>query len=95
MAQSGSGLRNTVDSLMRDFRYGIRTLARTPGFSIIAETSTLLEDPTAYAAMSAGASPYGDGMAASRIAELTRCFLFGLKMKVEVVGNDQSLLAAA
>src|SRR5271155_2625749 len=36
MAQSGSGLRNTVDSLMRDFRYGIRTLARTPGFSLIA-----------------------------------------------------------
>ena len=36
MVQSGSGLRNTFDSLIRDFRYGIRTLARTSGFSVIA-----------------------------------------------------------
>jgi UDP-N-acetylglucosamine 2-epimerase (non-hydrolysing) len=74
---------------------GVAKLVGAREDSIIAETSTLLEDPTAYAAMSAGASPYGDGMAASRIAELTRCFLFGLKMKVEVAGNDQSMPAAA
>jgi len=36
MAQSGSGLQNTIEALIRDFRYGIRTLARTPGFSVIA-----------------------------------------------------------
>ncbi len=36
MAQSGSGPRNALDSLIRDFRHGIRTLARTPGFSVIA-----------------------------------------------------------
>ncbi len=33
MAASASGV---FDSLIRDFRYGIRTLARTPGFSVIA-----------------------------------------------------------
>jgi predicted permease len=33
MAESASGI---FDSLLRDFRYGVRTLARTPGFSIIA-----------------------------------------------------------
>ena len=33
MADSAS---NALHSLIRDFRYGIRTLARTPGFSIIA-----------------------------------------------------------
>src|SRR5277367_1300312 len=36
MAQSGSGLQNSFDAVIRDFRYGIRTLARTPGFSLIA-----------------------------------------------------------
>ncbi|HEX3469868.1 MAG TPA: ABC transporter permease [Silvibacterium sp.] len=33
MAESAS---EVFDSLVRDFRYGIRTLARTPGFSVIA-----------------------------------------------------------
>ena len=33
MPESASGV---IDSLIRDFRYGIRTLARTPGFSIVA-----------------------------------------------------------
>ena len=33
MADSAS---NALHSLIRDFRYSIRTLARTPGFSIIA-----------------------------------------------------------
>jgi predicted permease len=36
MTESASGARNALDSLIRDFRYGIRTLARTPGFSVIA-----------------------------------------------------------
>ena len=33
MAASSSGV---FDSLIRDFRYGIRTLVRTPGFSVVA-----------------------------------------------------------
>ncbi|HZD50099.1 MAG TPA: ABC transporter permease, partial [Silvibacterium sp.] len=38
MAESASGVPvfDAFDSLIRDFRYGIRTLARTPGFSVIA-----------------------------------------------------------
>lgn len=38
---------------------------------IVREASRLLRDPEAYRTMSAGASPYGDGQAASRIVELT------------------------
>jgi putative ABC transport system permease protein len=36
MTESAHGARNALDSLIRDFRYGIRTLARTPGFSLLA-----------------------------------------------------------
>lgn len=36
---------------------------------VFAEASRLLRDPAAYAAMAKGASPYGDGQAARRIAE--------------------------
>ena len=37
---------------------------------IVSEASRLLRDPEAYRTMSAGASPYGDGVAAARIVEL-------------------------
>jgi UDP-N-acetylglucosamine 2-epimerase len=50
-----------------------RGLARLVGTSrerIVAEASRLLEDPEAYASMTTGASPYGDGHAAERIVEV-------------------------
>jgi UDP-N-acetylglucosamine 2-epimerase (non-hydrolysing) len=74
---------------------GVAKLVGAREEAIVTATCELLEDPGLYAAMSTGASPYGDGSAASRIAELSRCFLNGSKMKVEAAGNDQSILAAA
>jgi UDP-N-acetylglucosamine 2-epimerase (non-hydrolysing) len=74
---------------------GVAKLVGAREETIFAEVSTLLQDPSAYAAMSVGASPYGDGMASSRIAELTRCFLFGLSMKLEAIRSDRSIRAAA
>lgn len=49
-----------------------RGLARLVGTSrerLLAEASRLLEDPAAYAAMSSGSNPYGDGHAAERIVD--------------------------
>src|SRR3546814_5194864 len=40
--------------------------------AIVMAASRLLEDPVAYAAMARGASPYGDGQAAERIAAILR-----------------------
>lgn len=39
---------------------------------IVAEAQKLLDDPTAYAAMARGVSPYGDGKAAARIVEILK-----------------------
>jgi UDP-N-acetylglucosamine 2-epimerase (non-hydrolysing) len=44
---------------------------------IVAETTRLLTDPAAYAAMSNVANPYGDGRAAERIAARCAAFLGG------------------
>jgi UDP-N-acetylglucosamine 2-epimerase (non-hydrolysing) len=43
--------------------------------AIVAETCRLLDDPAAYAAMARAVNPYGDGLAAPRIADalLRRC----------------------
>ena len=38
--------------------------------AIVAEVSRLLDDPGAYAGMAKGVSPYGDGHAAGRIADI-------------------------
>jgi UDP-N-acetylglucosamine 2-epimerase (non-hydrolysing) len=46
---------------------GVAALVGTDPFTIVAAADRLLSDPSAYAAMSRGASPYGDGHAASRI----------------------------
>src|SRR3546814_10403558 len=40
--------------------------------AIVMAASRLLEAPVAYAAMARGASPYGDGQAAERLADITR-----------------------
>lgn len=49
---------------------GVAQLVGTRGDDIVRAAATLLDDPAAYAAMSKGASPFGDGKAAPRIAEL-------------------------
>lgn len=48
---------------------GTVRLVGTDANRIIIETTRLLDDPDAYAAMSCAHNPYGDGKAASRIAE--------------------------
>jgi UDP-N-acetylglucosamine 2-epimerase (non-hydrolysing) len=42
---------------------------------IVSEAATLLDDAEAYARMSAGACPYGDGKAAPRIVQAIQQFL--------------------
>jgi UDP-N-acetylglucosamine 2-epimerase (non-hydrolysing) len=62
---------------------GVAKLVGCDELGITAETSRLLESPEAYAEMSVGASPYGDGAAAGRIAELVRRFLAGIKLRMD------------
>lgn len=45
--------------------------------AIVAESSRLLDEPEYYAAMARGVSPYGDGRAAQRIADLLKKDLCG------------------
>ncbi|TWT44314.1 UDP-N-acetylglucosamine 2-epimerase [Phycisphaerae bacterium RAS1] len=49
---------------------GVVRLVGTQRDTIVNEAARLLTDPAAYAAMARGASPYGDGLAARRIAEV-------------------------
>ena len=49
---------------------GTARLVATDPARIFEETSRLLDDPQAYAAMAQAHNPYGDGQAASRIAEI-------------------------
>jgi len=51
---------------------GVAKLVGTNGDRVVAEASQLLDDPVLYAAMAVGGSPYGDGRAAPRIAEILR-----------------------
>lgn len=46
---------------------GVSKLVGTQTETIVREVTTLLDDPAAYAHMSVGSSPYGDGAAAGRI----------------------------
>jgi UDP-N-acetylglucosamine 2-epimerase (non-hydrolysing) len=48
---------------------GLARLVGTDTETIVAATRELLENPAAYAAMTRGGSPYGDGRAARRIVE--------------------------
>ncbi|MFN7635275.1 MAG: non-hydrolyzing UDP-N-acetylglucosamine 2-epimerase [Acetobacteraceae bacterium] len=54
---------------------GVARLVGTDTDRIIGEASRVLEDRDYHQALSRGASPYGDGRAAGRIAELCRAFL--------------------
>jgi UDP-N-acetylglucosamine 2-epimerase (non-hydrolysing) len=54
---------------------GVAKLVGTDTDTIIEEASRVLQDRAYYQALSRGASPYGDGLAAGRIAELCRAFL--------------------
>ncbi len=48
---------------------GVAKLVGTDSAAIVDSVSELLSDPAAYAAMTSGGSPYGDGRAAGRIVE--------------------------
>lgn len=67
---------------------GVAKLVGCAEESIVAETSKLLDDPAAYAAMSVGASPYGDGAAAGRIVELIRRYLHGMRLQMDRADAD-------
>jgi UDP-N-acetylglucosamine 2-epimerase (non-hydrolysing) len=54
---------------------GVAKLVGTDAGTIIRTASELLEDGAAYAAMSKGVSPYGDGQASHRIVAIVRSFL--------------------
>jgi UDP-N-acetylglucosamine 2-epimerase (non-hydrolysing) len=49
---------------------GVVKLVGTDTETIVAEAQRLLDDPAAYRAMAKGVSPYGDGHAAGRIADV-------------------------
>jgi UDP-N-acetylglucosamine 2-epimerase (non-hydrolysing) len=49
---------------------GVVKLVGTSESAIVAEAQRLLDDPAAYRAMARGVSPYGDGHAAERIADV-------------------------
>ena len=49
---------------------GAATLVGTRGADIVAATASLLDDPAKYAAMARSVSPFGDGRAAERIADV-------------------------
>ncbi|WP_281177118.1 non-hydrolyzing UDP-N-acetylglucosamine 2-epimerase [Belnapia moabensis] len=54
---------------------GVAKLVGTDPDHIVSEVSHLLSEPAAYAAMAKGVSPYGDGQAAERIADLVAATL--------------------
>jgi UDP-N-acetylglucosamine 2-epimerase (non-hydrolysing) len=54
---------------------GVAKLVGTNTAEIVNTASRLLEERTAYAAMSRGVSPYGDGAASQRIVAIVRSFL--------------------
>ncbi len=56
---------------------GVARLVGTDPDRILREALRLLTDPAAYAAMARGASPYGDGQAAGRIAAIVEAALLG------------------
>ena len=53
-------------------RAGLARLVGTDEKAIVTEAKRLLHDPAHYASMSTGASPYGDGTASRKIAEVLR-----------------------
>lgn len=53
---------------------GVALLVGPDRERIVREADRLLSDPTAYAQLARGASPYGDGLAAERIVEAIRGF---------------------
>jgi len=49
---------------------GTAKLIGTDADRIVAEVSTLLDDPSAYAAMARAHNPFGDGHSSARIADI-------------------------
>jgi len=74
---------------------GVAKLVGCAEEDILAETSKLLDDAAAYAAMSVGASPYGDGAAAGRIVELVRCHLHSFKLQMDSHGHEAGAIELA
>jgi UDP-N-acetylglucosamine 2-epimerase len=78
------------------FDAGVARLVGTDPERIVAEASRLLEEPSAYRAMTAVANPYGDGRAAERCVEAIGRFLRGerpvLEAGREFRGSSEAVL---
>lgn len=68
---------------------GVAHIVGTDKDRIVSEARRLIEDPEFFARMASGASPYGDGLAAGRIAHACRAFLEarGLRKDLAAVGE--------
>jgi UDP-N-acetylglucosamine 2-epimerase (non-hydrolysing) len=63
---------------------GCAKLVGTHADTIVAEATRLLDDAGAYAAMTHGGSPYGDGLASERIANVLEAEALGLPTSTRV-----------
>lgn len=72
--------------------FGVAALVGTETARIVAQAERLLNDPTAYAQMARGASPYGDGHAAERIVAILEHALCGVAPTVD---GSSSLAASS
>jgi UDP-N-acetylglucosamine 2-epimerase (non-hydrolysing) len=71
--------------------FGVAALVGNDTANIVEKAERLLKDPAAYAEMARGASPYGDGLASSRIVQVLEQALCGIDSAVpEFHGSDTS-----
>ncbi|MGI9624837.1 MAG: non-hydrolyzing UDP-N-acetylglucosamine 2-epimerase [Acidimicrobiales bacterium] len=78
---------------------GVARLVGTSAASILNAVNELLDNPTAYAKMAVGDSPYGDGLAAGRVVaalqgEPLSEFSAGDRQALKVAGDEATVLAS-